>query len=220
MKKYLNIFILILLSIILNGCTMIPGENQFLLPSLEGKTREQIDYVLKDYDLEYVYYIDHEQYHPNYDQFIRYGNGLKAGSIVDKGSFVRIYTTPLKLTYRISQNIKLDVDYTGKSFCEDGIGEVKLVRTTDGDTARFRDVVTGEEFNLRFLGIDTPESTWQKDPWGKAASDYAKERLTSAKHIVLERENTHACNMIEKFGAIDVSNLDGFTKYILPINTK
>lgn len=38
--------------------------------------------------------------------------------------------------------------------------------------------------------------------------------------IVLERENKHACNMIEKFGAIDVSNLDGFTKYILPINTK
>jgi GNAT superfamily N-acetyltransferase len=38
--------------------------------------------------------------------------------------------------------------------------------------------------------------------------------------ISLERENTHACNMVEKFGAINVSNLEGFAKYILPINTK
>lgn len=38
--------------------------------------------------------------------------------------------------------------------------------------------------------------------------------------ILLESENTHACNMIEKFGAINVSNLEGFAKYILPINTK
>ena len=67
-----------------------------------------------------------------------------------------------------------------------GIGEVKLVRPVDGDTARFRDPIAGVEFSLRYLGIDTPESTWQKDPWGKAASDYSKQRLNAATTIVLE----------------------------------
>ena len=35
--------------------------------------------------------------------------------------------------------------------------------------------------------------------------------------LMLESNNRHACSMVEKLGAINVSKLDGITKYILPI---
>ena len=41
---------------------------------------------------------------------------------------------------------------------------------------------------VRFLGIDTPESTAQVEPWGKAASAFTKSKLESAQSIVLESE--------------------------------
>ena len=86
-------------------------------------------------------------------------------------------------TLLIHDQVKIDFEYEGKSFINDGVGEVELVYSTDGDTARFKDIITGETFNLRFLGIDTPESTIDKDPWGKAASDYTKKKLQNAKNI-------------------------------------
>ena len=189
MKKILSIFILIF-TILLTSCQVEVGENQLRLPNLNGKSRVQIEQILDKLEIEYIFYIENEKVTTQYDKFIRYGNGYTAGAVVDKGTFIRIYTTPLHLTYKVSQNVKLDVDYTGKSFINDGIGEVKLVRPVDGDTARFRDPIAGVEFSLRYLGIDTPESTRQKDPWGKAASDYSKQRLNAATTIVLEAEGS------------------------------
>ena len=189
MKKLLSSLILIFF-VLLTSCQVELGENELRLPNLNNKTRSQIEEILNNYELEYVFYFEFDSDIKAYDRFIHYGNGYKAGSIVEKGSFIRIYTTPLNLTYKVSQNVKLDVDYIGKSFINDGIGEVTLVSPTDGDTARFKDVITGETFRLRFLGIDTPESTFDKDPWGKAASDYAKQRLQAAKTIVLEAEGS------------------------------
>ena len=189
MKKLLSSLILIFL-VLLTSCQVELGENELRLPNLNNKTRSQIEEILNDYELEYVFYFEFDSDIKIYDRFIRYGNGYQSGSIVEKGSFIRIYTTPLNLTYKVSQNVKLDVDYIGKSFINDGIGEVTLVSPTDGDTARFKDVITGETFRLRFLGIDTPESTIDKDPWGKAASDYSKQRLQAAKTIVLEAEGS------------------------------
>lgn len=193
MKKHFLIFCLLLITAFIYSCTQIIGENQYALPNLNGMSRNEIEEVLKEYDLEYIFYFDHSRLYQNeneYDKFIRYGNGYKAGSAIDKGSFIRIYTSPLHLTSDISDELKIDFDYEGKSFINDGVGEVTLVSTTDGDTARFRDSVTNETFRLRFLGIDTPESTITTDPWGKAASDYAANRLHAAKQIILESEGS------------------------------
>ena len=77
------------------------------------------------------------------------------------------------------------LDYKNKSFVEDGIGQVRLARTIDGDTAHFYDL-NGDYIKVRFLGINTPESTYENDPWGKAASRYTAEKLRNAKTIVLE----------------------------------
>jgi micrococcal nuclease len=45
-----------------------------------------------------------------------------------------------------------------------------LERCTDGDTAVFN--VNGTSYPTRFLFIDTPESTNQKEPYGKEASEF------------------------------------------------
>lgn len=188
--KLLNIIIIVLLLLTCSSCQQVVGENQFRLPNLANMTREQIDETLSQYDLKYVYYFEQKiiKSELEYDQFVRYGNGKKSGDVLDNGSFIRIYTTPLRLTYKRSDEVKIDFEWEGKSFVNDGVGKVTLVNPTDGDTARFKDSITGEVIRVRFLGIDTPESTIQLDPWGKEASNYAAKRLKEAKEIILESE--------------------------------
>ena len=62
--------------------------------------------------------------------------------------------------------------------------EVKLVSCIDGDTARF--IVNGKEEKVRFLGIDTPESTNYIETYGVDASDYTCNMLKNADNICLE----------------------------------
>lgn len=61
---------------------------------------------------------------------------------------------------------------------------VTLDKCIDGDTAWF--MVDGKSTKVRFLYIDTPESTNEIEPYGKEASDYTKEQLMNASSIELE----------------------------------
>lgn len=92
--------------------------------------------------------------------------------------------TNLYTTY--TDGLEMDFTYEGLDFIANGVGEVTLSRCTDGDTAQFTNGST--TFAVRFLGIDTPESTYRIDPWGKAASAYTCDKLTNAETIVLEAE--------------------------------
>lgn len=65
--------------------------------------------------------------------------------------------------------------------------EVTLNECVDGDTAWFN--IDGENTKVRFLYIDTPESTKQVEAYGKEASEYTKNELTNAKTIELELNN-------------------------------
>lgn len=96
--------------------------------------------------------------------------------IVEDTNLYTVYTDALEM----------DFTYEGMDFMSDGVGEVTLVSCTDGDTARFSDGTM--DFAVRFLGIDTPESTYRIDPWGKTASAYTCDKLTNATTIVLESE--------------------------------
>mgnify|MGYP000848084435 FL=1 len=78
----------------------------------------------------------------------------------------------------------LDFSYENSNFISDGYGEVTLVRCVDGDTAVFSE--GSGSFTVRFLGINTPESTYKFEPWGKAASTFTCDKLTNASSIVLE----------------------------------
>lgn len=62
--------------------------------------------------------------------------------------------------------------------------EVTLSKCVDGDTAWF--VMEKETIKVRFLAIDTPESTTKKEAYGKEASTFTCNQLTKAKKITLE----------------------------------
>ncbi len=93
--------------------------------------------------------------------------------------------------------IPTDFDYDGplfptdslnKEFWDKGGGsiEVSLDYCTDGDTAGFK--VEGRVYHTRFFNIDTQESTSQKEEWGKPASIYTCNVLSSAEEIYLQSD--------------------------------
>ena len=67
------------------------------------------------------------------------------------------------------------------------------VRTfVDGDTTHFNiehPTFDGGILKARYLGINTPESTGQIEPWGKKASNYTKETLSKATSIIVESDS-------------------------------
>ncbi len=83
------------------------------------------------------------------------------------------------IDYTIKDEARLVLDYKDHHFLTDGIGEVELKTCIDGDTAHFQDD-NNETIKCRFYGIDTPESTGKIQPYGKAASNFTKEKLTNA----------------------------------------
>lgn len=92
-----------------------------------------------------------------------------------------------KFTTPKTDTLKLNVEWEGKEFLADGVGKVTLNQGVDGDTCIFRST-NNAAFTCRFLGIDTPESTYRVDPWGFAASEFTKSKLKSAETIVLVSE--------------------------------
>lgn len=102
----------------------------------------------------------------------------------------------------------------------DHYGYVSLRSVTDGDTANFIqegfvDQVTNTDISIktRFLGINTPESTAKVEPWGKKASIFVRNKLTSAQEKADEESlaaGRKICNIalvtdVENFGERDTS---------------
>ena len=81
--------------------------------------------------------------------------------------------------------MKLDLNsYTAKV-------EVTVKSFVDGDTVHFfvpEEVMAGGVLKARFLAVNTPESTGKIEEYGKAASNFTKEKLSSATSIILESE--------------------------------
>lgn len=81
-----------------------------------------------------------------------------------------------------------EADYATKDFNEplSGVayGKVTLVSCTDGDTVNFR-TINNTLIKLRFLGVNTPESTAKVEPWGVKASKFTSHQLGEATEICL-----------------------------------
>ena len=82
--------------------------------------------------------------------------------------------------YASKSEARLALDYKDKSFLTDGIAKVSLETAIDGDTAHFKEEGVKETIKCRFYGVDTPESTGDIEPYGKAASNFTKEKLKKA----------------------------------------
>ncbi len=199
-KKVLLIITIFLLSFTLMACQnqdTTSGVTEVALPDLTDASRETIETSLGELGLITKFYFDLSvvyESEDDYDKFVQYGSSLIAGDIVPVGSEIRVYTTPLNLTSiyyndlsSFDETLQLENDdYTGEEFIADGIGEVTVERYVDGDTTQFRS--GSVTFSVRYLGIDTPESTALYEPWGKLAANYTRDKLSSAETIVLQAE--------------------------------
>lgn len=63
--------------------------------------------------------------------------------------------------------------------------EAKVIRAVDGDTIVVS--LNGSGYTVRLIGIDTPESTIQHEPYGEEASQYTASMLTG-KTVYLEKD--------------------------------
>ncbi len=105
------------------------------------------------------------------------------GSNVDLTGSRTKYTDSLMLTQLPTQTSTLDVD---------GVTYATVYRYVDGDTTYFRaNLSTGaNDISVRYLGLDTPESTYKVEPWGIAAAKFTKTKLESAESIILQADPT------------------------------
>ena len=83
---------------------------------------------------------------------------------------------------KITKTLKLSRSYEGKVFTVDGIEKVTVAKFTDGDTTTFS-TSTGN-WAIRYHSVNTPESTGQVEKWGKAASNFTKNRLTDSEIVI------------------------------------
>lgn len=81
---------------------------------------------------------------------------------------------------------KLKRNIDGKSFLYDGIEDVKLFRIVDGDSSFFQ--TSGGNINVRFYGINAPETTKKIEPFGIEAREFAYSKLANAYRIVIESD--------------------------------
>ncbi len=103
-----------------------------------------------------------------------------------------------------SEDVRLKIDYkddngNNRDFFKDGITEVKSLGNTssednpytviDGDTVHFRTLEGNDLIKIRFYGIDTPESTGTVEPYGEKAKNFTKEKIETAKTIVITSTN-------------------------------
>lgn len=79
---------------------------------------------------------------------------------------------------------------SSKTFEKNGVEECEIVKFTDGDTSTVRTLHSETTYTIRYLGIDTAESTIGYEKWGKAASVWNKKILSQAKSVVIEAEKT------------------------------
>lgn len=109
------------------------------------------------------------------------------------------YTRPSNLP-DFATRVTLDTSSLDSDFEKTGRGRVTVEQFIDGDTVHFWNNSKTEIIKVRFLAIDTPESTGRVEPWGKPASIYTKTKLKNASEIVLE-SNTEGKAELDSTGS-------------------
>lgn len=71
--------------------------------------------------------------------------------------------------------------------------EVTVHQFVDGDTTHFNvpnSFSADGIMKIRYIAVNTPESTGSIEPWGKKASNFTKDKLSNAESIVIESNGT------------------------------
>jgi len=105
---------------------------------------------------------------------------------------------PVDATTQPSADTVEEVDYAASVKLDETSGRAQIQldqsgikQFVDGDTTHFwvpSTVMTGGILKARYLAVNTPESTGKIEEWGKKASNFTKEKLSSAVSIVIESD--------------------------------
>lgn len=120
-------------------------------------------------------------------------------------TMTRIFATLLLVTMLLCSfvackpeepEVPAHVDYASELKLDMSSDSIKMEASVhiyiDGDTTHFNVPDSSFENGIlkaRYLAINTPESTGRIEPWGKAASNFTKEKLKDATSIILESDN-------------------------------
>lgn len=99
---------------------------------------------------------------------------------IDEDTFYHVMNNPKYLDFRVNGVEQMQTEYNS--------GDSAFTNYVDGDTTHVSTLNYGYTVKIRYLGIDTPESTSELEEWGKSASIYNKSVLSKAKHIILESQ--------------------------------
>jgi len=113
-----------------------------------------------------------------------------AASILCLGLFSCTSKGGESLDKDITATCKLTRSFASKTFQDDGIEEAKITGFIDGDTTNVQTLGSKVSYKIRYLSIDTPESTVGYDKWGKAASVFNEEVLSKATSVVIESKSS------------------------------
>lgn len=81
----------------------------------------------------------------------------------------------------------------------------------DGDTTQFTSYNGVYTVKVRYLAVDTPESTSEIEEWGKSASIFNETTLKSAKHIIVQSATSAQTG---KYGAADIDTYGRSLAYV------
>ena len=97
-------------------------------------------------------------------------------------------TTPSDEHIDYAASVKLDM--TSNTIKQ----EVTVKTFIDGDTTHFNVPTSFMDtgvIKVRYLAVNTPESTGKIEEWGKAASKFTKEKLSAATSIIIESDDSN-----------------------------
>ncbi len=142
---------------------------------------------------------------------------------------------PEHIDYTANTHLKLDADlfakvmqnksngtFDGTKYCDFNVDGVEKMLTesdfptgqsskvftnyVDGDTTSFTSYNGFYTVKVRYLAVDTPESTSEIEEWGKSASLFNQGKLTAAKHVIVQ---SAGC---ARTGKAAVADLDGYQR--------
>ena len=143
--------------------------------------------------------------------------------------------TITEVDYTGQTHLKLDADlfakvmknksngtFDGENYCDFNVDGVEKMLTesdyptgsqskvftdyVDGDTTSFTTYNGFYNVKVRYLAVDTPESTSEIEEWGKSASKFNKSKLSAAKHVIVQ---SAGC---ARTGKTAVADLDGYQR--------
>ncbi len=175
------------------------------LPNLEGLEKDEIINIFKDFNIDIIFITSGGITKETSNLFIEYGQFLMIGDRFSVDSVLPIIIYPeygSEIDYFSPIEIEYDGPYLSTSFKDvdpldprGGYFTVTLKHCTDGDTAVFNypqeiyNAIESISKSVRFLNMDTEETySGGEEEWGKPASIYTCELLTSATDIILQTD--------------------------------